>query len=95
MSWDSWSESGPHSTVFSFSFSLLPVSCGFRGILSPGGRSEYHPGLPLTVSSWIASASVGGRSTMCERMEKEGSRVLSVGRLWAVPGWAAVMAMWR
>lgn len=68
MLWGSWSEGGPHSAVLSFSLSPLLISCGFRGILSPGSRSEYNPGLTPTLFSSPASSHVGRREVW-ERLE--------------------------
>lgn len=81
MSWGSRPEAGPHSEVPSFSLFPLLVSCGFYGILSPGSRSEYNPGLTPTLFSYPASTHAG-RGEVWERLEG----VLGY-RVWGSSGW--------
>lgn len=90
--WDSWSEGGPHTEVPPFSFFLLLLSCGFHGILSPGSGSEYNPGLAHPDCLLFPCQHQCGVERSVGETGK-GSRVSSVGRLWAVPGWAPEVAV--
>lgn len=90
--WDSWSEGGPHTEAPPFSFFLLLLSCGFHGILSPGSGSEYNPGLAHPHCLLFPCQHQCGVERSVGETGK-GSRVSSVGRLWAVPGWAPEVAV--